>query len=85
MPTKKKKPTTKKPDWPTSTVPPLTQEIIAKHSSTACSIEFGRDSKGQPKWNLKISCERGDMEDVLEEILRLDAEIQKQLEGGEEE
>lgn len=76
---------TKKTITTTSTVPPLTQEIVAKHTSTACAIEFGRDAKGQPKWNLKISCERDQMEDALDEILDLDTEIQKRLNGEEEE
>ena len=60
------------------------QEIVAKHVSTACSVEFGRDTKGQPKWNLKLSCEREEMEDAVEEVMDLDQKIQDRLAGDDE-
>ena len=43
-----------------------------------CSVEFGRDAKGQAKWALKVYCESDEMEEAVERLLELDDRLRRE-------
>ena len=48
---------------------------VVKHVTSGCSVEFGRDAKGTPKWTLKMSCEREELGEAVTELLALDRRL----------
>lgn len=50
-----------------------------RHVSVApCSLSFTRDGKGQPRWELKLYCERDQMHEVITETLDLDRRLREE-------
>ncbi len=49
---------------------------VVEHVQKApCSVEFSRDAKGQARWGIKLYGERGEMDVVVDEVLKLDERL----------
>jgi len=64
-------------------VPHNGQSSTVHHvSDAACSLEFSRDAKGQPRWGLKLYGDRDEMNAVLDETLALDERLREETRGN---
>lgn len=63
-------------------VPTPRGELVEHASLAPCSVEFSRDAKQQPKWNLKLYCESHDMDEAVTKLLGLDARLRKETVQG---
>jgi len=54
------------------------REVVEHVQKAPCSIEFSRDAKGQARWGLKLYGELDSMDQVVDEVLRLDTRLRKE-------
>lgn len=72
----------KRPNNPAGDAVPQTPTIIVNDPTS--SVDFSRDAKGQPRWTIKVYGDADQMDEVLDEVLRLDRELLRRTTIGEQ-